>query len=143
LVKNYSQFISFPIYTWQQKIRPKDGKRKTTQKYWDWELANETKPIWLRDDVTTEEYNTFYKKTFNDSVNPQTYAHSSTKGEIEFKSLLFIPSMTPFNTEDMLGAKTKNIWLYVKRVFISDEFDGELVMLKSNFHFSRMCLSEL
>ncbi|KAH8934654.1 hypothetical protein BDL97_18G095800 [Sphagnum fallax] len=126
LVKNYSQFISFPIYTWQQKIRPKDGKRKTTQKYWDWELANETKPIWLRDDVTTEEYNTFYKKTFNDSVNPQAYAHSSTEGEIEFKSLLFIPSMTPFNTEDMLGAKTKNIRLYVKRVFISDEFDGEL-----------------
>ncbi len=36
--------------------------------------------LWqLRDDVTTEEYNTFYKKTFNDSVNPQTYAHSSTK----------------------------------------------------------------
>jgi hypothetical protein len=32
--------------------------------------------------------------------------------------------------------------LYVKRVFISDEFDGELVMLKSNFHFSRMGLSE-
>jgi HSP90 family molecular chaperone len=66
-----------------------------------------------------------------------------SQGEIEFKSLLFIPSMTPFNTEDMLGAKTKNIRLYVKRVFISDEFDGELVMLKSNFHFSRMGLSGL
>jgi HSP90 family molecular chaperone len=65
------------------------------------------------------------------------------QGEIEFKSLLFIPSMTPFNTEDMLGAKTKNIRLYVKRVFISDEFDGELVMLKSKFHFSRMGLYEL
>jgi len=36
--------------------------------------------LWqLRDDVTTEEYNTFYKKTFNDSVNPQAYAHSSTE----------------------------------------------------------------
>ncbi len=49
------------------------------------------------------------------------------QGEIEFRSLLFIPGMAPFNTEDMLGAKTKNIRLYVKRVFISDEFDGELV----------------
>ena len=49
------------------------------------------------------------------------------QGEIEFKSLLFIPGMAPFNTEDMLSGKTKNIRLYVKRVFISDEFDGELV----------------
>lgn len=49
------------------------------------------------------------------------------QGEIEFKSLLFIPGMAPFNSEDMLSGKTKNIRLYVKRVFISDEFDGELV----------------
>jgi hypothetical protein len=35
--------------------------------------------------------------------------------------------MAPFNSEDMLNGKTKNIRLYVKRVFISDEFDGELV----------------
>ncbi|CAN6727548.1 unnamed protein product [Malus baccata var. baccata] len=66
LVKNYSQFVSFPIYTWQEKSRtveveeeeePKEGgepkpegekKKKTkTEKYWDWELANETKPIWV------------------------------------------------------------------------------------------------
>ncbi|TQD93154.1 hypothetical protein C1H46_021247 [Malus baccata] len=66
LVKNYSQFVSFPIYTWQEKSRtveveeeeePKERgepkpegekKKKTkTEKYWDWELANETKPIWF------------------------------------------------------------------------------------------------
>jgi hypothetical protein len=40
--------------------------------------------------------------------------------------------MAPFNTDEMLGAKTKNIRLYVKRVFISDEFDGELVSLQSS-----------
>lgn len=49
------------------------------------------------------------------------------QGEIEFKSLLYIPGMAPFNSEDMVSGKTKNIRLYVKRVFISDEFDGELV----------------
>ncbi|KAJ1391103.1 HSP90, C-terminal domain [Sesbania bispinosa] len=67
LVKNYSQFVSFPIFTWQEKSRtveveeeeePKEGeepkaegektktKKTKTEKYWDWELANETKPIW-------------------------------------------------------------------------------------------------
>jgi heat shock protein beta len=55
-------------------------------------------------------------------VDPELYL----QGEIEFRSLLFIPGMAPFNTDEMLGAKTKNIRLYVKRVFISDEFDGEL-----------------
>jgi heat shock protein beta len=138
LVKNYSQFISFPIYTWQEKSREKEveeeaeaseesseedkakeKKTKTiTEKYWDWELVNETKPIWLRNskEVSKEDYNTFYKSTFKEFIDPQAYTHFSTEGEIEFKSLLFIPGMAPYNSEDMLSGKTKNIRLYVKRV---------------------------
>ncbi|CAM8979928.1 unnamed protein product [Rhodiola kirilowii] len=147
LVKNYSQFISFPIYTWQEKSRsveveeeeePKEGedkpeepkkKKKTvTEKYWDWELANETKPIWMRNpkEVEREEYNEFYKKTFNEFLDPLAYAHFTTEGEVEFRSVLFIPGMGPLNNEDVMNAKTKNIRLHVKRVFISDDFDGEL-----------------
>ncbi|XP_024373715.1 heat shock protein 90-5, chloroplastic [Physcomitrium patens] len=146
LVKNYSQFISFPIYTWQEKSREvevedtesedsteedklKEKKmKKITEKYMDWELVNETKPIWLRNskEVSKEDYNTFYKSTFKEFIDPQAYIHFSTEGEIEFKSLLYIPGMAPFNSEDMVSGKTKNIRLYVKRVFISDEFDGEL-----------------
>lgn len=33
------------------------------------------------------------------------------------------------NNEDVVNPKTKNIRLYVKRVFISDDFDGELVSI--------------
>uniref|UniRef100_A0A453K2Q1 Histidine kinase/HSP90-like ATPase domain-containing protein n=5 Tax=Aegilops tauschii subsp. strangulata TaxID=200361 RepID=A0A453K2Q1_AEGTS len=95
LLKNYSQFVSFPIYTWQEKGFTKevevdedpaevktegDGepkkevKKKTktvVEKYWDWELTNETQPIWLRTpkEVSTEEYNEFYKKTFNEYLD--------------------------------------------------------------------------
>jgi heat shock protein beta len=146
LVKNYSQFISFPIYTYQEKTRttevedeeaaPAEGddaeaakkKKKTTEKYWDWELANETKPLWLRSpkDVAKADYNGFFKTTFGDFMDPMAYTHFSTEGEIEFKSLLYIPGMAPFNTDDIMSQKSKNIKLYVKRVFISDEFDGEL-----------------
>uniref|UniRef100_A0A7N0T611 Heat shock protein 90 n=1 Tax=Kalanchoe fedtschenkoi TaxID=63787 RepID=A0A7N0T611_KALFE len=147
LVKNYSQFISFPIYTWQEKSRsveveeveePKEGeenpeepkkKKKTVnEKYWDWELANETKPIWMRNpkEVEKEEYNEFYKKTFNEFLDPLAYTHFTTEGEVEFRSVLFIPGMGPLNNEDVMNAKTKNIRLHVKRVFISDDFDGEL-----------------
>eukprot|EP00257_Ricinus_communis_P002916 XP_002514573.2 heat shock protein 90-5, chloroplastic [Ricinus communis] len=149
LVKNYSQFVSFPIYTWQEKSRtieveeeeePKEGeeeqpegeKKKTkktkTEKYWDWELANETKPIWMRNakEVEKDEYQEFYKKTFNEFLDPLAYTHFTTEGEVEFRSVLYIPGMGPLNNEEVINPKTKNIRLYVKRVFISDDFDGEL-----------------
>eukprot|EP00475_Leptophrys_vorax_P026052 TRINITY_DN3650_c0_g2_i1.p1 TRINITY_DN3650_c0_g2~~TRINITY_DN3650_c0_g2_i1.p1 ORF type:complete len:801 (-),score=87.61 TRINITY_DN3650_c0_g2_i1:173-2542(-) len=143
LVKNYSQFISFPIYVWQEQTRDKEeeyqeaGKegeepvtktRTVQEKYFDWVLANETKPIWVRTpkDVSKEEYNEFFKNTFREFLDPMAYAHFSTEGEIEFKSLLYIPGMAPFDSNEMFSGKTRNIRLYVKRVFISDQFDGEL-----------------
>ncbi|KAJ8426787.1 hypothetical protein Cgig2_007842 [Carnegiea gigantea] len=152
LVKNYSQFVSFPIYVWQEKSRTveveeeeeeepkgdeksegeKKKKKKTvTEKYWDWELANDTKPIWMRNpkEVKEEEYYEFFKKTFNEFLDPLVYTHFTTEGEVEFRSVLFIPGMAPLNNEDIINPKTKNIRLYVKRVFISDDFDGELVRI--------------
>lgn len=50
---------------------------------------------------------------------------------MEFRSVLYIPGMGPLNNEEVMNPKTKNIRLYVKRVFISDDFDGELVSLPS------------
>ncbi|KAF8100875.1 hypothetical protein N665_0214s0035 [Sinapis alba] len=149
LVKNYSQFVGFPIYTWQEKSRtieveeeepskegeevkegePKKTKKSTkTEKYWDWELANETKPLWMRSpkEVEKEEYNEFYKKAFNEFLDPLGHTHFTTEGEVEFRSILYIPGMGPLNNEDVTNPKTKNIRLHVKRVFISDDFDGEL-----------------
>ncbi|OVA10626.1 Heat shock protein Hsp90 family [Macleaya cordata] len=151
LVKNYSQFVSFPIYTWQERgftkevevdedpaEAKKDGENGQTEKkkktktvverYWDWELTNETKPIWLRNpkEVTTEEYNEFYKQTFNEYLEPLASSHFTTEGEVEFRSILYVPAVTPMGKDDIVNPKTKNIRLYVKRVFISDDFDGEL-----------------
>ncbi|RDX88038.1 Heat shock protein 90-6, mitochondrial, partial [Mucuna pruriens] len=151
LVKNYSQFVSFPIYTWQEKGYTKEvevdedtaeakkddqdekteKKKKTktvVERYWDWELTNETQPIWLRNpkEVTKEEYNEFYKKTFNEYLEPLASSHFTTEGEVEFRSILYVPAFSPSGKDDMINPKTKNIRLYVKRVFISDDFDGEL-----------------
>ncbi|KAK8289826.1 hypothetical protein V6Z11_D07G214700 [Gossypium hirsutum] len=151
LVKNYSQFVSFPIYTWQEKgitkevevdedpaeakeadqdekIEKKKKTKKVVERYWDWELTNETQPIWLRNpkEVTTEEYNEFYKKTFNEYSDPLASSHFTTEGEVEFRSVLYVPAASPMGRDDITNPKTKNIRLYVKRVFISDDFDGEL-----------------
>lgn len=151
LVKNYSQFVSFPIYIWQEKGYTKEvevdedpaeaskdkqdetteKKKKTktvVEKYWDWELINETQPIWLRNpkEVKTEDYNEFYKKTFNEYLDPLASSHFTTEGEVEFRSILYVPAVSPGGKDDLVNPKTKNIRLYVKRVFISDDFDGEL-----------------
>lgn len=58
-----------------------------------------------------------------------TFNFKIMQGEVEFRSVLYIPGMGPLNNEDVINPKTKNIRLYVKRVFISDDFDGELVSL--------------
>ncbi|KAI4379193.1 hypothetical protein MLD38_005520 [Melastoma candidum] len=99
-----------------------------TEKYWDWELANETKPICMQNakEVDKDEYHEFYKKTFSEFLEPLAYTHFTTEGEVEFRSVLFIPGMGPLNNEEVVNPKLKNIRLYVKRVFISDDFDGEL-----------------
>lgn len=140
LVKNYSQFISFPIYIGQERTRNvevkaeggsqeegKDVEKKetVTEKYYSYDLVNEDKPIWLRNpkEVTKEEYHAFYKKTYNEHLEPMAYSHFNTEGEVEFKSLLYMPGMAPFGEE---AAREKSIKLYVKRVFISDDFKGEL-----------------
>ncbi|KAH7288307.1 hypothetical protein KP509_31G021500 [Ceratopteris richardii] len=146
LVKSYSQFISFPIHVWMEKTRTvpdtttdtdsassesqeeKEPKTKT-EKYYEWELVNETKPIWMRNpkEVEKSEYDAFYKSTFNEYLDPSAYTHFTTEGEVEFRSLLYIPGMAPFNAEELYSANAKNIRLYVKRVFISSDFDGELL----------------
>ena len=56
---------------------------------------------------------------------------------MEFRSILFVPALSPSGRgDDIINRKTKNIRLYVKRVFISDDFDGELVCSESLLVFT-------
>lgn len=133
LVKNYSQFISFPIYVGRErpgaaKVPTEEGVEvEKEKKSYSYDLVNDTKPIWMRSprEVTKEEYHAFYKTTYDERLEPMAYTHFNTEGEVEFKSLLYIPGMAPFSSDES-SSKQKNIKLYVKRVFISDDFHGEL-----------------
>merc|ERR1712200_2256 len=94
---------------------------KTT---WDWELCNESKPIWTRKpaEIEDEEYDEFYKTITKDKNGPITKTHFIAEGEVTFKSLMFIPANQQSEEFNKDGAKKENIKLYVRRVFITDDF---------------------
>jgi len=106
----------------EEEKKPKTKKvEKTT---WDWELCNEAKPIWTRkpENIEQEEYDEFYKSITKDKNGPLTQSHFIAEGEVTFKSLLFIPNTQPSETFNKYGSITENIKLYVRRVFITDDF---------------------
>merc|ERR1711881_530607 len=92
LVKKYSEFINFPIML------------KTTK------------------EVEESEYESFYNTISKETDGPLSKMHFSAEGEIEFKSILFVPKKAPYDLMET-KAKTQNIKLYVRRVFITDEFE--------------------
>jgi heat shock protein beta len=91
---------------------------------------NTNKPIWLRppSEVTEEEYKDFYQSAFRATYDePLAHTHFSLEGQIECKSILYIPGMLPFElSRDMFDEDSRNIRLYVKRVFINDKFEDIL-----------------
>lgn len=100
-------------------------KKKVSKTVWDWELMNDSKPIWTikPSEITDEEYNNFYKALTKDSQEPLAKVHFIAEGEVTFKSLLFVPKVQPSDSFNRYGTKDDNIKLYVRRVFISDKFN--------------------
>lgn len=143
LLQHYSEFVEFPISVWKEKTEYKkvpdeeankdlaegeEPKMKTVPETTEgYEQMNTNKPIWLRSpsEVTEEEYKDFYQSAFRASYDePMAHTHFSLEGQIECKSILYIPGMLPFElSRDMFDEDSRNIRLYVKRVFINDKFE--------------------
>ena len=107
-----------------------EPKTKTeTKTVWFWQHINDQPAIWTRDksEITEEEYNQFFqslsgKKDSSDDT-PLSWIHFRAEGEIEFKSILYVPKSAPYDMYDNYYGKASGMRLYVRKVLITDEFE--------------------
>jgi molecular chaperone HtpG len=140
LIEKYSEFVAYPIELQRTVSKPEsipdteapveaDGTipmKTIMKKSVEWQVVNNKKPLWLRSpkDCNEQEYNEFYRQTFNAFDEPLSHAHFSIEGNVDFKALLYLPSEVPYElTRDMFASSARSMRLYVKRVFINDKFE--------------------
>jgi len=115
LIKKYSDHISTPIRL------PREGEKEEGR-----ETVNAATALWLRSkqDITEDDYKSFYKHIAHDFEDPLSWVHTKAEGKLEYTTLFYIPSRAPFDLFER-DAK-RGIQLYVQRVFIME--DAEQLM---------------
>ena len=99
LVKKYSDYIRYPIRMEVEKTRAKEGAENEYEHYFEVETLNSMVPLWKKNknEITAEEYNSFYKEKFYDWQDPLKVIHTSAEGTATYNALLFIPAKAPMD----------------------------------------------
>ncbi|MGP1599065.1 molecular chaperone HtpG [Peptoanaerobacter stomatis] len=121
LVKKYSDFIRYPIKMEVTKSRPKEDDKDSYEDYIEIETLNSMVPIWRKNknELKEEDYINFYNEKHYGFDKPLKYIHTSADGVIRYTSIMYIPSMLPFNYYSK--EFKKGLELYSNGVLIMDK----------------------
>ncbi len=128
-IEKYSDHIAVPVYLWEEKFEaPKEGEKEDEKKEpkFEYTQVNEAKALWTLNprDVKEEQYKEFYKHLTHDYSDPLAWAHNRVEGDLEYTSLLFLPSEAPWDLYSRDAVK--GLKLFVERVFIMDKAEAFL-----------------
>ncbi|KEO55263.1 molecular chaperone HtpG [Thioclava pacifica] len=101
IIKTYSEHINFPV------------------KLGD-ETLNAAEALWTKapSEISEDQYTEFYRHASHAFDIPWLTIHNKIEGSLNHTSLLFVPSMQPFDLFD--PERKSHVKLYVNRVFISE-----------------------
>jgi molecular chaperone HtpG len=99
LVKQYSDYIRYPIRMEHTHTRPKNGDPGDTETVTEDETLNSQIPLWkkAKSELKDEDYNEFYKSKFHDYEEPLLSIHFSGEGVVSYDALLYIPKNPPYD----------------------------------------------
>ncbi len=133
LIKKYSDYIKYPIKMEIENTAKIDGKDEY-ETIKESETLNSMVPLWKKDKdkITKDEYNNFYSDKFYDYQPPMKVMHFSIEGLTSYKSILYVPSHTPYDfyTKEY----KKGLQLYTNGVLIMEKCEE---LLPDYFSFVR------
>lgn len=124
LVKQYSDYIRYPIKMDVVRSRKKDGTpddKPEYETYTEVETLNSMVPLWKKQksEVTDENLKSFYKNEFHDFSDPIKGVYAKIEGAVTYDTLLFFPSRAPYDyySKDY----KKGVKLYCNGVMIMEK----------------------
>ena len=99
------------------------------------ELPNANRPLWMckAEEITNEQYASFYKSLCVDNEEPLAVKHFTIAGPLVAHALLFVPRCAPLGREESKHTRGQ-VKFYRNRVFLSD---GSRSLLPEWLHFLR------
>lgn len=114
LATRYSDHIGFPI-----QMRKLDDEGEAGD---EWETINSASALWTRsrNELSDEDYTSFYKSLAHDFKDPLIWSHNRVEGNQNFTSLLYVPAQPPLDFLAGNPDERKGLKLYIRRVFVMD-----------------------
>ena len=99
IIKKYSDYIRYPIKMQIEHSKLKEGTKDEYETTVEEETINSMIPLWKKskNEITEEEYNTFYSSKFFDYDKPIKTIHTSVEGNCSYQAILYIPSHLPYD----------------------------------------------